>query len=84
LWVIFALLDPDYEYGSGSTDLTESGSDPKPCYRVLLQYLMAADLKGVVAGRDLVGPDGTDPDDGAEDPRVRARQDPVLDGDLFE
>jgi hypothetical protein len=45
---------------------------------------MAADLKGVVAGRDLVGPDGADPDDGAEDPRVRARQDPVLDGDLLE
>jgi hypothetical protein len=45
---------------------------------------MAADLKGVVAGRDLVGPDGTDPDDGAEDPRIRARQDPVLDGDLLE
>ncbi len=34
LWVIFALLDPDpdSEYGSGSTDLTESGSnlDPDP------------------------------------------------------
>jgi hypothetical protein len=45
---------------------------------------MAADLKGVVAGRDLVGPDGADPDDGAEDSRVRARQDPVLDGDLLE
>ncbi len=45
---------------------------------------MAADLKGVVAGRDLVGPDGTDPDDGAEDPRIRARQDPVLDRDLLE
>jgi hypothetical protein len=45
---------------------------------------MAANLKGVVAGRDLVGPDGADPDDGAEDPRVRARQDPVLDGDLLE
>jgi hypothetical protein len=31
LWVIFALLDPDPEYGS--TDLIESGSnpDPKPC-----------------------------------------------------
>jgi hypothetical protein len=45
---------------------------------------MAADLKGVVAGRDLVGPDGADPDDGAEDPRIGARQDPVLDGDLLE
>jgi hypothetical protein len=38
LWVIFALLDPDpdSEYGSGSTDLIESGSntdpDPKPCF----------------------------------------------------
>jgi hypothetical protein len=32
LWVILALLDPDSEYGSGSTDLTESGSnmDPDP------------------------------------------------------
>jgi hypothetical protein len=29
-WVIFALrdLDPDFEYGSGSTDRIESGSDP--------------------------------------------------------
>ncbi len=28
LWVIFALLDPDsdFEYGSGSIDLIESGS----------------------------------------------------------
>jgi hypothetical protein len=26
--VIFALLDPDSEYGSGSTDLIESGSNP--------------------------------------------------------
>jgi hypothetical protein len=25
LWVIFALVDPDSEYGSGSTDLIESG-----------------------------------------------------------
>jgi hypothetical protein len=25
LWVIFALLDPDSEYGSGSTNLIESG-----------------------------------------------------------
>jgi tetratricopeptide (TPR) repeat protein len=30
MWVIFALLDPDSEYGSGSTDLNESGSNPKP------------------------------------------------------
>ncbi len=34
LWVIFALLDPDpdpdAEYGSGSTDLIESGSNPAP------------------------------------------------------
>jgi hypothetical protein len=27
LWVIFALLDPDIKSGSGSTDLTESGSE---------------------------------------------------------
>jgi hypothetical protein len=27
--VIFALLDPDSEYGSGFTDLTESGSGSK-------------------------------------------------------
>jgi hypothetical protein len=37
LWVIFALLDPDpdSEYGSGSTDPIEYGSnpdpDPQPC-----------------------------------------------------
>ncbi len=32
LWVIFALLDPDpdSEYGSGSSDLIESGSNPDP------------------------------------------------------
>jgi hypothetical protein len=32
LWVIFPLLDPDpdSEYGSGSTDLIESGSNPDP------------------------------------------------------
>ncbi len=32
LWVIFALLDPDpdSEYGSGSTDLIEFGSNPDP------------------------------------------------------
>ncbi len=32
LWVIFALLDtdPDSEYGSGSTDPIESGSNPDP------------------------------------------------------
>ncbi len=40
LWVIFALLDPDSEYGSGSTDLIESGSksdpdtDPQPWWKV--------------------------------------------------
>ncbi len=38
LWVIVALLvpDPDSKYGSGSTDLIESGSirdpDPQPCW----------------------------------------------------
>jgi hypothetical protein len=35
LWFIFALLDPDSEYRSGSTDPIESGSnsdpDPQPC-----------------------------------------------------
>ncbi len=40
MWVIFALLDPDSEYGSGSTDLIESGSnpvpDPKPWYKLIL------------------------------------------------
>jgi hypothetical protein len=32
LWVILALLDsdPDSEYGSGSTDLIESGSNSDP------------------------------------------------------
>jgi hypothetical protein len=39
LWVIFALLDPDldFESGSGSTDLMESGYklDPKHCLYVL-------------------------------------------------
>jgi hypothetical protein len=42
LWAIFALLDPDpdSEYGSGSTDLIESGSnsdpdtDPQPWFRL--------------------------------------------------
>ncbi len=40
VWVIFALLDPDLDldsdYGSGSTDLIQSGSnpDPKPCFQV--------------------------------------------------
>jgi hypothetical protein len=28
LWVIFALLDPDPDSESGSTDLIESGSNP--------------------------------------------------------
>jgi hypothetical protein len=40
LWVIFAPLDqyPDSDYGSGSTELIESGSnrdpdqDPQPCF----------------------------------------------------
>jgi hypothetical protein len=35
LWVILALPDPESEYGSGSTDPIESGSnsdpDPQPC-----------------------------------------------------
>jgi hypothetical protein len=30
LWVIFALLDPDTESGSRSTDPIESGSNPDP------------------------------------------------------
>jgi hypothetical protein len=30
LLVIFALLDPDSEAGSGSTDLIETGSSPGP------------------------------------------------------
>jgi hypothetical protein len=30
LWVIFALLDPDSESGTGFTDLIESGSNPDP------------------------------------------------------
>jgi hypothetical protein len=30
LWVIFALLDPDYESGSGSRGPIESGSNPDP------------------------------------------------------
>jgi hypothetical protein len=30
LWVIFALLDPDPDSESGSTDLIESGSNPDP------------------------------------------------------
>jgi hypothetical protein len=33
LWVIFALLDPDSESGSGSTDPIEPGSDPNPQVR---------------------------------------------------
>ncbi len=37
LWVIFALPDPDpdSEYGSGSTDLIESGSNAKPWKMVM-------------------------------------------------
>jgi len=46
--------------------------------------LMATDLKGVVPGRNLLGPDRADPDNGAENAGVRTRQDPVLDGDLLE
>jgi hypothetical protein len=35
LWVIFGdLLDPDSEYGSGSTDLIESGSETLPVTEV--------------------------------------------------
>jgi hypothetical protein len=30
LWVLFALLDPDPDSESGSTDLIESGSNPDP------------------------------------------------------
>jgi hypothetical protein len=30
LWVIFAMLDPDPEDGSGFADLIESGSNPDP------------------------------------------------------
>ncbi len=30
LWVIFALLDPDRNFGSGSTDPIESGSESDP------------------------------------------------------
>jgi hypothetical protein len=37
LWVIFALLDPDSEYGSGSTNLIESGSQLRmPEYRLFV------------------------------------------------
>ncbi len=49
------------------------------CY----SHLVAADLEGVFPGRDLAGPDGAHPDDSAEHTRIRARQDPVLDRNLF-
>ncbi len=40
LWVIFALLDPDLDSGSGSTDPIESGSnpDPQPCKQEISAY----------------------------------------------
>jgi|688.fasta_scaffold1128622_1 hypothetical protein len=45
LWVIFALLDPDpdSEYGSGSTDPIEYGSDPdhNPGYIILFKFFDA-------------------------------------------
>jgi hypothetical protein len=41
LTVILALLGPDFEYRSGTTDLIESGSntDPDPQYWALLVFL---------------------------------------------
>jgi hypothetical protein len=62
LWVIFALLvpDPDFEYGSGSTDLIESGSNPdqKPWQRcdgigsfcVLGEYVPMLRIRDVYPG----------------------------------
>jgi hypothetical protein len=55
----FALLDPDFEYGSGSTDQIESGSnwdpDPQPwfslpgvCVEILLSGVVAARVLGTV------------------------------------
>jgi hypothetical protein len=41
LWGIFALLDPDSESGSGSSDLIESGSSPNPkrcCFMVIQEW----------------------------------------------
>jgi hypothetical protein len=52
LWVIFALLDPDSdsEYGSGSTDPIESGSnwdaDPQPCFEGLASLFPVVGQEG--------------------------------------
>jgi hypothetical protein len=51
--VHFALLDPDSEYGSGSTGLIESGSntdpDPIPCSRLSLLCLQNSEKKSARA-----------------------------------
>jgi hypothetical protein len=36
LWVIFALLDPDPEFGPGSTNLIDSGSEILVLYRIFI------------------------------------------------
>jgi hypothetical protein len=44
-------------------------------------YLIDPNLEGVFPGRYLIGPDGADPDNGAENAGIGAGQDPVLNGD---
>jgi hypothetical protein len=55
LWVIFALLDPDSESGSGFTDPIESGSnwdpDPQPCLKASGPALDAAARGGPIPGQ---------------------------------
>ncbi len=46
LWVIFALLDPDPDSESGSTDLIESGSATLP--KTLFRFSMAPSVPAVV------------------------------------
>ncbi len=66
LWVIFDLLDPDpdSEYGSGSTDLIESGSGSETLIfsnnRIDIPYgtvptLYLPSLPGVESGKILAG-----------------------------
>jgi hypothetical protein len=45
LWVIFAFLDPDTEYGSGSTDLIESGSVNLKLIRIFLLQIVEKSLE---------------------------------------
>jgi hypothetical protein len=54
LWVIFALLDPDPDpdskYGSGSTDLIKSGSNPDPEHSLSTDLDLLVDIPESVVG----------------------------------